>query len=664
MKKEELLKLISITKKMKLLYVEDDKDIAIGTQALLSTFFNDIIYAQDGQEGLEKFNESHIDLIITDINMPNLNGLEMLKEIKKLHPNIPSIITTAHSESEYYQCALELNVKGYLIKPLVLASIIEKLTKVIEEKNISDKVENKYNRLSVSNKLLLDIGYQISNEKDHNKLMETILIGAKKLSNADGGTLYLFDEANKTLEFQIAINSSLNIHFGGTRETVQWEPLQLYNEDKSINKENVSVVCATTEKLVNIHDVYHSKSFNFAGVKKFDSQNKYKTTSMLVIPMLNRDSELVGVIQLINKLDDDNEAISFNSDDESLIYSMASQATMMLENNKLVKDLEILLYSIIKSIGFALNEKSNYTAKHIDNVASISEILAKAINEDKTIYSDVQFNKNELEEIKLSAWLHDIGKIATPEHIINKSTKLETICDRIELIEVRLEILKKDIEISYLKNKISVEEKISKINTIEQDLKFLYVINNGEVFMDSELEQILDRINSYDSVIINNLEQKIITKDEFYNLSAKKGTLSSSDREVINNHVVVTYNMLKAVPFPKKFKNVPKIAGSHHKTVSGGGYAAEELMNLEMTVADKILVIADIFEALSSSDRPYKDPNTLNEIANIFKIMVQHKELDRDMVKLFFDKKLYENYAKENLKETQIDEVTVDFGDI
>ncbi len=662
MKKKSIKKLQKNAKNLVLLYVEDDEIVAKQTILVLKNFFDKIVYAKNGQEGLLKFNENYIDLIITDIEMPFLNGFDMLKEIEKIDKKIPSIITTAYNKSRYYQEAIDLNVKGYLLKPSSINVLMNIISKIIKEKKKENLKEDKLNYLMNANQELIDIGYQITNEKDHNKLLEIILMGAKDLSNSDGGTLYLFDSVGKTLEFKIVFNASLNIHHSETKNQISWPALKMYNEDKTVNKKNVAVVCAAEDKLININDVYRSTTFDFSGAKFFDTNNNYKTTSMLVIPMKNRNNELFGVIQLVNKIDKNNKIISFNKDDESIIASMASLATMILENNQLVIDLEKLLYALVKSIGSALSEKSKYTAKHVNNVAILSEIIANGINKNKTTYKNTSFTNDELEEIRLAAWLHDIGKITTPEYIVDKATKLETIYDRINVIESKFEILKRDIEILFLKGEISATAKDKKYKEIEDDILFIREINKAEVFMSEEYIQRLNKIALDNSIIVNNKEEKLFSKNELDNLLIPKGTLTKEEREIINNHASVTYKMLKELPFPKKFINIPRIAGSHHKAINGGGYCAKELKNLEMTLQEKILVIADIFEALSAQDRPYREPNTLNQIARIFSFMIKDNILDKDLVRLFFEDKLHLDYAKENLNSSQIDEIKIDFS--
>ncbi len=570
---------------------------------------------------------------------------------------------TAHNEVHYYQKAIDLNVKGYILKPILVEKLIKLIAEILEEKKINDTKNDKLKYLEDANNKLIDIGYKISSEENYDNVLETILLGAKELSNADGGTLYIHNKQNKTLDFKIAINSTLAMHLGGSGDKMFLPPLNIYDENKNINIKNVSVVCATQNKLVNIQDIYTSTTYDFSGAKNFDIVNNYKSTSMLVIPMVDREKELVGVIQLINKTID-GTIISFNKDDEKLITSMASQATMTLQNNQLVKDLENLLYSLVKSIGSALGEKSSYTAKHVDNVASLSEIIAKGINKNQTIFKDKKFSSDELEEIKLASWLHDIGKITTPEYVVDKATRLETIYDRIKEIETKFEVLKRDIEISYLKNEIDEITKKEQILQIEDDIKFIYKINSGDEFMTDGYLKRLEDISSRNSVIVNNIERKLITENEFYNLSIKKGTLTNEERDVINNHVIVSYNMLKELPFPKKFRNVAKLAGSHHKTVDGKGYGHKDIINDEMTIADKILAVADIFEALSAHDRPYRGPNKLSQIAKILMFMVKDKHLDKDIVRVFLEEKMYKSYIDENFLPDQIDEINIDFDEI
>jgi HD-GYP domain-containing protein (c-di-GMP phosphodiesterase class II) len=480
---------------------------------------------------------------------------------------------------------------------------------------------------------LLEIGNDLTQQKDFNILMEKILVCAKQLSNADGGTLYLMSEDKKYLKFSVIQTDSLGIKMGGTNGKIQWDDLCLY-QDKELNKKQVSVLCAIEGRLINIDDIYNEDQFNFEGTKAFDKKTGYKTKSMLVIPMKDYENNVVGVIQLLNKRDIYGNTIAFNKQDEKLISSMSSQAAISMTNTKLINDLENLLTAFIESIATAIEAKSKYTGRHIHRVEEIAISIATAINSAKDgVFKDISFTENELKELSISAWMHDIGKIVVPEYIMDKATKLETIYDKIGLIEAKFEILKKDTQIAFLKNKLTKDEFDKKIKEIDDNFEFIKSINNAE-----------DTLNDEKLTRLKNIS--ILSDDEFYNLSIRHGTLNKQERDVINNHVIVTYKMLKALPFPQKYKNVPLIAGSHHKKHKRdkngryGGYADEEIISKPLNIQSKILAIADIFEALTATDRPYKKPNSIDKAFKILLSMAENNELDSNIVKFFI-----ENYS-------------------
>ena len=539
-------------------------------------------------------------------------------------------------------------VDSFMVEISNLSSSFVRMSKSIQEQR-------------QDNDKLINIGYALSSIKDYTVILETILIGAKDIVGADGGTLYLYDRENNALDFKIALNNSLDIHIGGTKSELNWPAINMCDGQGNVNKKNISVVSAVEDRIVMLNDVYHSKDFDFSGVKNFDTTNNYKTQSMLVVPIKDRDGELVAVLQLINKIKE-NKSVAFNNNDKSLVKSMAELSAMTLHNNRLVADLEKLLYALVESIGAALGEKSTYTGKHVDNVAALSMSMARAINEDDTVFKEVRFSEEELEEIKLAAWLHDIGKITTPEYVVDKATRLETIYDRIHTIEAKIEVAKRDLQIAHLTNQIDTTHMNQRVQQLQEDLSFIKLINSGDHFMTPENKEKLDDIFNRCEVNINNQDMGLITDNEYYNLAIQKGTLTNEERDIINNHVLVSYNMLKKLPFPKRFANVPKLAGSHHKTIDGKGYAHEDIMDLEMTISDKILAVADVFEALAAHDRPYRQPNTLNQIAKILMFMVKDKHLDQDIVRFFLENKVYKNYVDEHFLEDQLDNIDLDFN--
>jgi response regulator RpfG family c-di-GMP phosphodiesterase len=293
-------------------------------------------------------------------------------------------------------------------------------------------------------------------------------------------------------------------------------------------------------------------------------------------------------------------------------------------------------------------------------------MIAEAINNDTTgPFKDVHYSNDELDELRISALMHDVGKITTPEHVVDKSTKLETIYDRIYTVKTRMEVLKRDEKIKFLEQKIKLSEekkfdeiKIlqndyeNKIKELEDDMKFLETANIGEEFM---ADFKIKRVNEIAAKkwIDNGVEKPFLDENEVKNLCIKKGTLTEEERQIINDHVKMTLEMLLKLPFPKKLRRVPEIASNHHEKLNGKGYPRGLSAN-ELSLESRILALADIFEALTASDRPYKDAKTLKEVKNIIGFMVKDKELDKNLVKFFFDTGLHLEYGKKELKPEQI----------
>jgi HD-GYP domain-containing protein (c-di-GMP phosphodiesterase class II) len=513
--------------------------------------------------------------------------------------------------------------------------------------------------------LLNEIGYLLSAEKNLHIIMQKILTAAKKITNADAGTFYLLCDDDRSLKFTAVQTDSLNISLSSAEGTIPWPNLPLYKNDGTQNDINISVSCALNDTLINVEDVYKSKEFNFEGPRAFDIATGYRTKSMLVVPMKNYDGDIIGVVQLINKQDKNGKSVAFTKDDEDLILSMSSQAAMSITQQKLVQDLENLLDSFIQAIATAIGEKSKYTQGHINRVSEIALDIAYAVNEDKDgLYKDKFFNEDQLKEIDVAAWMHDVGKITTPDHVVDKATKLETIYDRINTVQVKFELLKKEKELEYFKqltqqnNKELLEKEFTNtLKKIEDDFLFIQTANQGSEFMSGEDIQRVHTISQY-QITLNNSKQNILTQNEIDNLCIAKGTLTEDERHIINNHARLSYEILNSLPFPKKLKRVPEIASGHHEKINGKGYPLG-LKGDEITFEARILAIADIFEALTASDRPYKNANTLNQSLKILTFMVKDGELDEDLVRFFINNKLYLKYVDNNLLPEQIDQVTV-----
>jgi HD-GYP domain-containing protein (c-di-GMP phosphodiesterase class II) len=506
---------------------------------------------------------------------------------------------------------------------------------------------------------LTQIGSALSAEKNLGKLLEMIIDEARDFTCADGGTLYIMSDDEQELQFAIVQNGTLGVRMGGTGDRITWPAVRLHNPDGTENFSNVSAFVALTGKAVNIPDVYHAEGFNFEGTKKFDERTGYRSMSMLVLPMRNHENDIIGVLQLLNAKDAAaGEVIAFSKESQEMTESLASQAAVALTNNRLIGDLEELLESFIRTIASAIDEKSPYTGGHIRRVAELTMDVAQRINEAGVPpYKDRILSEDELRELRIAAWLHDVGKITTPEHVVDKATKLQTICDRITILQNRIEIIKKDHIIGVLRNRLLAKETGEDLpdgdyeddftQELDDDLKFLETTNlGGEFLPDDKLKRL--RELSEKCYVIHGKNLPVITEDERENLSIRRGTLTDAEREIINNHTVVTYKMLSQLPFPKKMKHVPEYAAAHHERLDGTGYPLG-LKGDQIPLQARILALADVFEALTARDRPYTKGKTLAEALKIVGFMVKDRHIDGDLFDLFVREKLYENYIRREL---------------
>lgn len=512
-------------------------------------------------------------------------------------------------------------------------------------------------------KKLAEIGRALSAEKDLDCLLEKIIREARSFTNADGGTLYILQEADSTLVFVIVQNESLQLIMGGKSGEITWKPVPLFNPDGSPNYSNVSAYAALRREVVNISDVYQAKDFNFAGTRKFDAQTGFRSQSMLVVPLLDHEGSVIGVLQLLNAREAGaGRVIDFTADAQQLTEALASQAAVAITNNRLIAGLVNLLESFITTIATAIDEKSPYTGGHVRRVAELSLSIARAVNNSpEGHYKDVFFTPEEFKELRMAAWLHDMGKITTPEHVVDKATRLETIHDRIELVKARIEIKKRDMEISLLRQRLGeVGETAPDIvgpeqrgGKLEEDLQFILAVNRGKIKMTTESLERLREIAG-EEIVINGDSMRLLTEDELRNLSIPYGTLNEKEREIINNHVVLTGKMLSQLPFPKKLRNVACYAAAHHERMNGRGYPLG-VGGADLGLQSRIIALADVLEALTAKDRPYKSPNTLMQALNILKEMAAQGEIDPDLFALFLREGALLEYAARELSPQQID---------
>ncbi len=522
---------------------------------------------------------------------------------------------------------------------------------------------------------LSQIGIALSAEKDINKLLEMIVDEAMIFTKADAGTLYVVDEEAHCLRFEILKNRTLNIHKGGaSSEPVELPPVPL-EIDGAPNLTNVSSQAALTGEIINIPDVYEAIGFDFTGPKKYDQQTGYRSKSMLVIPMRNHRNEIIGILQLLNAGDPvTGEVIPFPKEFENTIISLASQAAVALENARLIKELQELLDAFIRSIATAIDEKSPYTAGHIRRVTELTMMIAHKINETESgVYRDRIFSDDELEELRIAAWLHDVGKITTPEYVVDKAQKLQTIFDRIELVRTRFTLIRELKEKENLRARLQLLESgkatpaaldalkdqlQTELADLDADINFINTCNTASEFVSDEKLEKLKQI-AQKTFSVNGETQPYLTEDELENLSIRRGTLTAAERKIIENHALVSIKILEKLPFPKKLSKVPEYAGGHHEKLDGSGYPFG-LTAEQLSLQTRIMAVADIFEALTAKDRPYKKPMKLSTAISILEKMSDANHIDSNIYKLFIDSGLYLEYATRELNKEQIDVVKED----
>jgi HD-GYP domain-containing protein (c-di-GMP phosphodiesterase class II) len=508
---------------------------------------------------------------------------------------------------------------------------------------------------------LLKIGVELSSEKDIDQLLENILQAAMGITNADGGTLYRLGE-DQYLKFEILHTKSKGVHMGGkSGKPILIPPLPLFLQNGEPELTRVVSFAVLKDQAVNIPDAYNAPGFDFSGTYKFDATNDYRSVSFLTIPMKNHQGEIIGVLQLLNATDPKTgEIIPFSQESQEIVEALSSQAAVALTNRLLILKLEELFESFIGLINHAIDDKSPYTGGHCNRVPELTMMLADAVNRcNAGPLKEFALNDGDRQELKIAGLLHDCGKITTPVHVVDKSTKLEKIFDRINLIEVRAEIVLRDIQLALAQKFITETEAEQRRDQLIDDYNFLSHTNIGGEFMkDADVQRVHDIAQRHIWHDVSGRTHPFLSDEEITNLTIRAGTLNNDERQIINHHIDLTISMLEKLPWPKHLRNVTEYAGGHHEKMDGKGYP-KGLTREQMSVPARCMGIADIFEALTAKDRPYKKGKTLSESLEILGKMKLGQHVDPDLFDIFIWEKVYEEYAHKFMDESQIDIVDI-----
>ena len=466
---------------------------------------------------------------------------------------------------------------------------------------------------------IINVGIRLSTEKDRNRLLMAILDNGMEITNCDASTLYLYEDGKLVFKFMKTLSQGVNRGMDKPIDDLPPVP---------IKEENVCSYAAIHREVVNIPDVYASSRFDFSGPRQYDSLTGYRTQSQLVVPLENNENELIGVLQLINAMDEAQNVIAFDEQYELIIRSLGAMAAIELTNLSYVEALKTQLYSFVEALTTALEERTPYNAQHTRNVERYASMLADYIND---LHAEGKceefFESGWKEQLMLAALIHDIGKMVIPLNIMNKATRLGQEIGR---VDDRFTLLHALYEVDMLRGRITQEEYEQTTVQLREELAFIHEIDTMDYVNDVTYERIQELAKkqhvSEDGTIL-----PYLTEREVSCLSIRSGTLTMEERKEMENHVVMTSKILDKVEFFKGFSMVPKWVGAHHEYLDGSGYP-NQLQGDELDFETRLLTVVDIYDALAATDRPYKKPIPREKAIEILRSMAEKNKVDRRLV--------------------------------
>jgi HD-GYP domain-containing protein (c-di-GMP phosphodiesterase class II) len=579
-------------------------------------------------------------------------------------------------------------------RPVQVASVVREV----------DELAGTMDEMKRTIRRFLDISAAVAAEPDLDRLMPRLLDETIAAAGAHGGALYLADDDGTTLT-PVAVRLA-----GGKAGDAALPPIDLGKEAPGHPLHEA--VRAGTARAFPLRRGDAATAELDGVLAAFGDER----ATLVVAPLANRRRQLLGVVAILCR-----ERAGVERELVDFIGALAGASAVSLETKQLLQAQKALFEAFIRLIAGAIDAKSPYTGGHCARVPELTKMLARAAcGADAGPYRDFTLSEEEWEAVHLGAWLHDCGKVTTPEYVVDKATKLETIYDRIHEVRMRFEVLKRDAEIAYWKRVAEGGDRAAlgamleaERRALDADFAFVAECNEGGEFMAPERVARLQAIAARtwtrtldDRIGIANEERKrkersaaaplpaverlladrpehlierrpadrmdegnrwgfrvktpelLYNRGELYNLSVGRGTLSEEERYKVNEHMIQTIIMLSALPFPRHLRRVPEIAGAHHEKMDGTGYP-KRLKREEMSPVARMMAIADIFEALTAGDRPYKKAKTLSEAIRIMGFMRRDQHVDPELFELFLTSGVYREYAERFLAAEQIDAVDV-----
>lgn len=680
--------------------------------------YSDVAWVSDPCAVMDQVTQEPFDLVILDLSAQGLRTDDLTLALRRQfsEAELPILLTSAPDFKRQRDRTLAAGANDHVdwpIEPIELSLRVRNLMAVraafrqqqATEANLEATVSTRTARLA----MLIKSGVMMATERDRQKLLSHILQEGRTLLHCDGATMYLLTEAN-TLLFCLRTKDDL----------LPSAEIALYDEKGQPNEHFVSSYVALHKQSVLIDDVATEQRFDLSGTLRFEQQTHYRIVSLLTVPMVCVSGDVVGVLQFMNALEPRSSAIiAFEPDTVPLVEALAAQAAVALENQQLLESQAALMDNLMQMIATAIDAKSPYTGRHCSRVPELAIMLAQQAHEAGGALADFHFDTPEQwHEFKMGAWLHDCGKVTTPEYVIDKATKLETINNRMHEIRTRFEVLLRDSLIESLRARLhgQTAEQAEAAHArrcaqLADDFAFVAQCNVGAVALSADdvarlqqlagvtwqrhfddrlgmssaelhrcaddpvrelpaLERLLDdkprhifERDAHETIdpaygFKMDVPAKLYNHGELYNLSIVRGTLTAEERYKINEHMLSTIMMLEHMNFPKSLRRVPEYAGTHHETLTGTGYP-RRLSAKDLSIPARIMAIADIFEALTAPDRPYKKPNTVLEAVQVLRELATCGQIDGDLFELFLRSGVYLTYAEKFLNAAQLDGLNV-----
>ena len=528
----------------------------------------------------------------------------------------------------------------------------------------SATMELELDRARRENDMLINVGRALSNERDLTALLSNILSRARDVTGADAGSVYIVDNqdedvTSRTLRFVATQNDSRIIAPAGF--TLKVSPSSIVG------------TCVLSSDVINIPDLYAldaprqgNNPWGFVHDRSMDDKYRYQARSMLTVPMISARAQVIGVIQLINKrakgyatLDDprdfDHGVVAFDDASIAFATSLSSQAGIALENAMLYDEVKTLFEGFVKASVTAIESRDPTTSGHSERVATLTTGLARAVDsEPDGRFADVTFSRDDLTVIEYAGLLHDFGKVGVREHVLTKAKKLYE--HQRELIVERFRFIRRGFEVEGLTKKVQYlteasREKMAeqlagvdvdvgaRLRELDDMIAFVFKANEPTVLDQGGFERIAEiAARSYATDDGGSLPY--LRPEESSALQIIRGSLTDSERDEINSHVVHTFNFLSAIPWGRQFRQVPAIAGAHHEKLDGSGYPRHQHGD-SIPLAARMMTVADIYDALTASDRPYKKAMPSEKALDILNGEVKRNLIDADLFKIFVESKVY-----------------------